>query len=201
MSRAKRPSNGVASRGPARVRIIGGRWKRTSLAVPDVPGLRPTPDRVRETLFNWLGRDLTGWHCLDLYAGSGALGLEAASRGAERVVLVERDPRAAQSLRASCVRLGATQVEVVETDALAWLARAGAPFDLVCLDPPFGSDALTRVAPFLARVLAPMARLYVEWHAPLVASAPPWSALPGWVLHRSGRAGQVYFHLLQPSPC
>ena len=191
---AGRPGAGDAPR--ARVRIVGGEWKRTPLAVLDVPGLRPTPDRVRETLFNWLGRDLDGRRCLDLYAGTGALGLEAASRGAARVVLVERDPRAAAALRATVARLGADRVEVVQADALAWLAGGADRFDLVFLDPPFGGDELARVLPRLAPRLAPGAAVYVESDRRLEPRAAPLSALPGLVAHRAARAGQVHYHLL-----
>jgi len=106
------------------VRIIGGQWKRTRLKVPDRPGLRPTPDRVRETLFNWLGQDLTGWHCLDAFAGTGALGLEAASRGAAAVLLVEQDAALAAALQQHQQRLQATQVRVQRGDGLAALRQA-----------------------------------------------------------------------------
>src|SRR3954465_3725451 len=120
-----RPARPHAHRSPPHeVRIIGGHWKRTRLDVPDRPGLRPTPDRVRETLFNWLGQDLTGWRCIDAYAGSGALGFEAASRGGASVLLIERAPRLVRSLRASRERLGAGAVSVEPADALAWLRRA-----------------------------------------------------------------------------
>ena len=123
---------------PREVRIIGGQWKRSKLPVADSPGLRPTPDRVRETLFNWLGQDLSGWRCLDAFAGSGALGFEAASRGAAEVVLVERDPRIVRSLRESQQRLQATALRVEAADALAVLRRANPQsFELVFIDPPF----------------------------------------------------------------
>src|SRR5512134_216652 len=111
----------AASRRPNRIRIIGGLWRSRMIQFPDLPGLRPTPDRVRETLFNWLGQDLAGRHCLDLYAGSGALGFEALSRGAEKVVMVERDRRTVQSLRDNAARLGAANLEVAATDALQFL--------------------------------------------------------------------------------
>ncbi len=193
---ARRSLGGGRGTPPAKVRIIGGQWKRTPLAVADLPGLRPTPDRVRETLFNWLGQDLTGWRCLDLYAGSGALGFEAASRGAARVVLVEREPRAADALRAVKARLGAAQVEVVQGDAFAWLARSGEQFDLVFLDPPFDGAELARVMPRLAAVLAPGGALYVESATALSPDAPPLSALPGLQAHRANKAGHVHYHLL-----
>ena len=185
---------------PAKVRIVGGDWKRTPLVVVDAPGLRPTPDRVRETLFNWLGQRLDGWRCLDLYAGTGALGLEAASRGAAKVVLVERDARAAAALRAARERLDAEAVEVVQGDAATYLSNARDRFDLVFLDPPFGSAELERVLPRLAAVLAPGAAVYVEADRPLAPEAPPLSAVPGLVAHRADKAGQVHYHLLLLTP-
>jgi 16S rRNA (guanine966-N2)-methyltransferase len=200
--RAPAPRGGPApaprgrSAPPSRVRIIGGLWKRSPLAVVDLPGLRPTPDRVRETLFNWLGHDLSGWRCLDLYAGSGALGFEAASRGADRVVLVERDARAADGLRAAKARLKADAIEVVQGDAVAWLARSGEQFDLVFLDPPFDGAELARALPRIAPVLAPGAALYVESPTPLTPDAPPLDAVPGLQAHRADKAGQVHYHLL-----
>ncbi|NUO88669.1 MAG: 16S rRNA (guanine(966)-N(2))-methyltransferase RsmD, partial [Cupriavidus sp.] len=126
---------------PAQVRIIGGRWKRTLLPVPDAQGLRPTPDRVRETLFNWLGQDLSGLECLDLFAGSGALGFEAASRGAAVVTLVESNARVARQVRDNVTRLDAGQVRVLQGDAFAIAAQLpDASFDVVFLDPPFAED-------------------------------------------------------------
>jgi 16S rRNA (guanine(966)-N(2))-methyltransferase RsmD len=185
-------ARGAAGRGPPHeVRIIGGAWKRTKLPVADRPGLRPTPDRVRETLFNWLGRDLTGWRCLDAFAGSGALGFEAASRGAAEVLLLERDAALAQSLRQSAQRLHAAQLRIECTDALRWMAAAPpASFDLVLLDPPFdgglGAPALAAALP----LVAPGGRVYVEADAPL--AGPP----PGWRVLRELRAGAVHAHLL-----
>src|SRR5690606_15336453 len=123
---------------PGRIRIIGGTLRGSRLDVPDRPGLRPTADRVRETLFNWLQPVLPGARCLDAFAGTGALGLEAASRGAASVLALERDPALATALRAAVQRLGATTVEVHAADALAWLARPpDRRFDIVFLDPPF----------------------------------------------------------------
>src|SRR5690606_14962495 len=142
-----------------------GAWKRTPLPVPDVPGLRPTPDRVRETLFNWLGQALDGQACLDPFAGSGALGLEAASRGARRVVVGARHRTALAARRAAVERLRATQVELMAGDAfeaLHRLARAGERFELVLLDPPFGEGLVERALPLLPALLAPGARVYVE---------------------------------------
>mgnify|MGYP006270903371 CR=1 FL=1 len=180
---------------PGQVRIIGGKWKRTPLAVSEAPGLRPTPDRVRETLFNWLGQSLEGWHCLDLFAGTGALGLEAASRGASRVVLVERDRQNCQVLREAIERLKAHDtVELVEADAALSLSRlaqtAPASFDLVFLDPPFSQGWIARLFGLLEPVLTDHARLYVESEAPVSDLPQPWR------VERAGRAGQVHYHLL-----
>ncbi len=125
------------------VRIIGGQFRRSKLSVPDRPGLRPTPDRVRETLFNWLGQDLGGWHCLDAFAGTGALGLEAASRGAHRVLMVEQDPTLVRGIQAAAERLQAGAVTVQRGDGLAVMRQqAPATLDLILLDPPFASDLL-----------------------------------------------------------
>jgi 16S rRNA (guanine(966)-N(2))-methyltransferase RsmD len=183
---------GSAGRGsPHEVRIVGGQWKRSRLPVADRPGLRPTPDRVRETLFNWLGQDLSGWRCLDAFAGSGALGFEAASRGAAEVVLLERDATLVQSLRLTAQRLHAANLWIECADAIGWMARAApASFDLVLLDPPFeagiGDAALAAALP----LAAPGGRVYVEAGAAL--AAPP----PGWQVLRRLRAGAVHAHLL-----
>jgi len=179
------------------VRIIGGDWKRTPLPVLDLDGLRPTPDRVRETLFNWLGQRLDGERCLDLFAGSGALGFEAASRGAERVLMVERNARAAAQLRANQARLDARAIEVVEADALRLAAGlTPASFDVVFLDPPFGdSTTLERALDVAAPLVAADGFLYVEAGVSLDSAQTP--ALAGWTVARHGKAGAVHYHLLQ----
>jgi 16S rRNA (guanine966-N2)-methyltransferase len=177
------------------VRIIGGQWKRSRLAVLDRPGLRPTPDRVRETLFNWLGQNLGGQRVLDAFAGSGALGFEAASRGAAAVTLLENDPALVQRLRDAKLRLRADTLQIVAADALAWMARAApASFDLVLIDPPFDRDLWSRALERAVPLLAPGGMIYLE--------APrPWSELPaGCTLHRQARAGAVHFHLLATLP-
>jgi 16S rRNA (guanine966-N2)-methyltransferase len=174
-----------------RVRIVGGQWRSRVLHFPDVEGLRPTPDRVRETLFNWLGQDLSGRTCLDLFAGSGVLGLEAASRGARMVVLVERDATAFRALQANAATLAASTVQLVRADALEFLASDARRYDVVFLDPPYtmgGRDAL------LERVrehVAPGGLVYVE----AAQALPPPS---GWQAYRSARAGAVHYQLLQP---
>lgn len=177
------------------VRLIGGQWKRSKLPVADAPGLRPTPDRVRETLFNWLGQDLSGWRCLDAFAGSGALGFEAASRGADLVVLLERDRRLASSLGESKLRLKAEQLRVETTDAMTWMARcAPASFELVFIDPPFDAGLVEPALALACRVVVPDGFVYVEAGQPL--QPEPMAAL-GLRLHRQARAGAVHFQLLQ----
>jgi len=180
---------------PREVRIIGGQWKRSKLPVADSPGLRPTPDRVRETLFNWLGQDLSGWRCLDVFAGSGALGFEAASRGAAEVVLVERDPRLVRSLRESQERLSATALRIEVADALAWMRRTKpASFELVFIDPPFDADLFEPALAAAAPLVVAGGFVYLEANRPFGdAEVAPL----GLQLHRHARAGSVHFHLLQ----
>ena len=172
------------------MRIIGGLWKKSLLRFPAADDLRPTPDRVRETLFNWLGQDLGGLACLDLFAGSGALGFEAASRGATRTVLVEREQGAARALRDNATRLGGASIEIVAGDALAYLAATKERFDVVFLDPPFRQNVLPAVMGRLQRVLEERSRVYVEAPEPIVAG-------PGWRELKRSRAGQVSFQLLE----
>ena len=181
---------------PREVRIIGGQWKRSKLPVADRPGLRPTPDRVRETLFNWLGQDLEGWRVLDAFAGSGALGFEAASRGAAEVLLLERDGELCRSLNASRARLKAQSLlKVEQADALAWMARcAPARFELVFLDPPFEQNLFEAALRAAAPLVVPGGFIYLE--APASLSPAPELGLQVW---RSARAGAVHSHLLQRS--
>jgi 16S rRNA (guanine966-N2)-methyltransferase len=176
-----------------RVRIIGGKWRSRLLRFPPAAQLRPTPDRVRETLFNWLGQRLDGLACLDAFAGSGALGFEAASRGASRVVLVERDRDVAASLRESARELEAEGIEVVAAETLAWLERAGETFDVVFLDPPFATDLAAKAIAKLPRLLRPGARVYVESARALELPAP-------WATLREDRAGAVRYALLEHAP-
>jgi 16S rRNA (guanine966-N2)-methyltransferase len=188
-------ARGADSRPPGEVRVIGGVWKRSKLPVPARDGLRPTPDRVRETLFNWLGQDLRGWRCLDAFAGCGALGFEAASRGARAVLMIERDPALAASLRAVQVRLGASMVRIECADALAWMARhTGESFDLVLLDPPFAAGLHESALSAARPLLAPAGSLYLESDRPLEPSAVEAIGLH---LHRHSRAGRVHAHLLR----
>lgn len=181
---------GRASGAANRVRIIGGQYRRRLLDFPDADGLRPTPDRVRETLFNWLGQDLPGWICLDLFAGSGALGFEAASRGAARVVMIERDAKTIHALEHNRTTLGANQLDILRVDALAWLANNREAFDLIFVDPPFDSGLAARVLPDLANHLKSGGHAYVEQGTAVVAP-------PGLIIQRSGRAGRSHFALLQ----
>ena len=136
---------------PGFVRIIGGTWRRRRLTVPEVSGLRPTGDRIRETVFSWLRQELPGARCLDLFAGSGALGFEAASRGAAEVVLIDSDSTVVSALQTSADELEATQIDIIQADALQWLAKPGQAFDVVFFDPPFGSALLERACSEVAR--------------------------------------------------
>ncbi|MDZ7751627.1 MAG: 16S rRNA (guanine(966)-N(2))-methyltransferase RsmD [Gammaproteobacteria bacterium] len=189
----RRPRQG--RQGPAgQVRIIGGCWRGTRLPVVAGEGLRPTPDRVRETLFNWLGPRVAGARCLDLFAGSGVLGFEALSRGAAGAVLVERDPGAVERLRQGRERLDAA-AEVVHADALAWLAAAAPPFDIIFLDPPYGGGLLAASVKLIHRhgLAAPQGRIYME------DDSPDFTVPGDWSLIRQGNAGQVHFALAAPS--
>lgn len=174
----------------SRIRITGGSHRSRLIQVVEAQGLRPTPDRVRETLFNWLGQELSGLVCLDLFAGSGILGFEAASRGAARVDLVEQDRAALAQLRRHARQLDLPQVQVFAGDALKFVASTQNRYDLVFLDPPYGKGLLEKLAPALLPRLAPGARVYAEAERALDA----WS---GWRVARRGQAGQVFFHLLE----
>lgn len=180
-------------RPPGSVRIIAGHLRGSKLPVPDRPGLRPTSDRVRETVFNWLQAKVPGASVLDLFAGTGALGLEAASRGAGSLVMVERDPGLAEALRGHVARFKLGAAQVVQADALAWLAGPpSARFDLVFMDPPFDGTLWEPAAQRLVPWLAPGAWIYVETPARMQAS---WPA--GWRLHREGQTRDVRFTLFQ----
>lgn len=192
------PRSSSPRRALHKVRIIGGRWKRWQIPVTDHPGLRPTPDRVRETLFNWLNDALTGARCLDLYAGTGALGLEALSRGASVVHFVEQDRSTAAALREQLDKLQCCDGHVQIADCLTWLqATAAQRFDVVFMDPPYHSHCLDTACTLLeARGwLSPAAWVYLEF-----ASDEDPPALPaGWRMHRDTRAGQVCAWLCQSS--
>ena len=176
------------------VRIIGGEWRRRVLRFPDAEGLRPTPDRVRETLFNWLGQDLSGQTCLDLFAGSGALGFEAASRGAASVVMVEKSGKALAALEENARQLAAvSRLQIVRADAVKFATSqiaAGRRFDILFLDPPYGLGWIERLTPLVAELVVADGALYVE-------SEHALEAIGSWRTVRSGKAGLVHYHLMK----
>jgi len=174
------------------VRIIGGSCRGRLVRFPPQASVRPTPDRVRETLFNWLGQTLDGRTTLEPYAGSGVLSLESLSRGASRAIAVDRDPRAVRALQANAATFGLSGLEVARADAKAFIGRESREFDVIFLDPPFGEDPWSWLLPACAARLAQGGFVYAEAPAPLV---PP-AAL---ATVRSDRAGQVYYHLLARS--
>ena len=191
------PAHRSASKAPRshELRIIGGDWKRSKLKVLDKPGLRPTPDRVRETLFNWLGQDLSGWRCIDLFAGTGALGFEAASRGAVNVLVVEQDPALVEQLQRTQSHLKADMVRVQRGDGVAALRHSGAAaWNLVLIDPPFDSALFAPALAASAATLAAGGWVYLE-------APKAWqdADLQGYGLqvHRHLKAGAVHAHLLR----
>ncbi|WP_077003485.1 RsmD family RNA methyltransferase [Variovorax sp. KK3] len=201
----KKPAGAARPARPHEVRIIGGQWKRTRLAVADKPGLRPTPDRVRETLFNWLaslagasGGELPGWHCIDAFAGTGALGFEAASRGAASVLLCEQDNALVLPMQALKAKLEAEAVRIERGNGVTALERAAAgSMHAVFLDPPFDATQLYEPALRAAvRALRPDGVVYLE-------AARLWAddelAALGLTLYRHLKAGAVHAHLLMPS--
>jgi len=180
-----------------RLRIVAGKWRSRLLDIADVPGLRPTPERVRETLFNWLSPIIQGARCLDLFAGTGALGLEALSRGAAAVVFVENSPKAATTLEANVARLGASGASVRRMNAFEYLRRpAESGFDIVFLDPPFAADKLDELCRLIdaASILAGDARIYVEEDR----NRPELVLPTGWQTTRSRTAGNVRYSLIGP---
>jgi 16S rRNA (guanine966-N2)-methyltransferase len=191
MSRWHR-KQGTTPRAPGSIRIIGGSLRGSRLPVPDAPGLRPTSDRIRETLFNWLAPVISGARALDLYAGTGALGLEALSRGAREVVLVEHDPALADGLKQTIARLKVDGANVVNGAAERYLAGGSQPFDVVFLDPPYDEALWREAAQALEQGawLAADARIYLESPRGTVPELPP-----NWVLQREGEAGAVRYAL------
>jgi 16S rRNA (guanine(966)-N(2))-methyltransferase RsmD len=184
---------------PRQVRIIAGEWKRTPLPVIEAHGLRPTPDRVRETIFNWLEhlqqRQWENRRCLDLFAGTGALGFEAASRGAAKVVMVESNTAACRALQFTKEKLGAVQVDIYQGDAASRIAALNAEFDVVFLDPPYDDHSLPVFLPACKRLLTTSGLVYIESDQPFATSPlPDW--LSGWQLVRSDKAGSVHFALI-----
>jgi 16S rRNA (guanine(966)-N(2))-methyltransferase RsmD len=177
---------------PNQLRIIGGQWRGRKIVFPPEPGVRPTPDRVRETLFNWLGQDLAGRATLDAYTGTGALSLESLSRGASRAVAVDRNPRLIHALEATAARLGTDALELHRADALGYLAGEPRRFDVVFLDPPFDDDPWPELLPLAARCVSPDGVIYAEARMRVM----PEAAL-GLEVLRCDRAGQVHYHLLR----
>jgi 16S rRNA (guanine966-N2)-methyltransferase len=159
------------------------------ISFPDAQGLRPTPDRVRETLFNWLGQTLYGRSCLDLFAGSGALGFEAASRGAERVVMVEKNALVFRSLKDNASKLGCANIVLRHQDGLEFISRDSQRYDVIFLDPPFQSDYLAKLLEILPQYLSEQGLVYVESGAAIDVPTP-------WQVIKSGRAGQVWYQLI-----
>ena len=178
------------------VRIIGGQWRSRIITFPAHIDLRPTPDRVRETLFNWLGQDLTGLSCLDLFAGSGVLGFEAGSRGAAQVVMIESSHVVYTALTQSKIRLKADAVELVRMDTSVFLATDNRKFDIVFLDPPYRMDLLPRILPLLAAHLTQNGLVYLETERHCKLD----SLIEHWQIRRKGKAGKVNYHLLEIKP-
>lgn len=172
------------------MRISGGEWRSRLLRFPDVPGLRPTPDRVRQAVFNWLGQDMHGRNCLDLFAGTGAMGFEALSRGAKSLVMVEKSLAAYQSLRENQQTLKAEHVTLHNLDALHFLAQNQQQFDLIFVDPPYKQGWLDKLLPNLAQHVAPDGVVYVEAEYALVD-------ISQWQVIKHGKAGNVFYHLLK----
>lgn len=172
------------------VRIIGGIWRGRKIPFPDRTEVRPTPDRIRETLFNWLGQDLSGKTCLDLFAGSGALGFEAASRGSRQVVMVDSDKTVFQALQKNKERLGSEQVKLVMKCAQSFLVADTEQFNIIFLDPPYRLNLIPKLLPILPQHLAEDGIVYIEYNEPLFPDAH-------WRIRRSKRAGNVHYQLLE----
>ena len=183
------------SKAPQKVRVIGGQWRGRLLPVAEADGLRPTANRVRETLFNWLQFDIHGRSCLDLFSGSGALGIEAASRGASKVTLVEKEAMIANSLRQQVSTLAATQTEVIQADALSFIKTCEQQYDLIFLDPPFQHFALNEVldAVLAAGIINSDGMIYLEAER----NGLPESLAQPWQWWRQAKAGQVEYGLIQ----
>lgn len=182
----------AAPSGLNQVRINAGQWRSRLLRFPDVPGLRPTPDRVRQTLFNWLGQDLTGKHCLDLFAGTGVMGFEALSRGAASVVMVEKSAIACQALHKNQQLLMAQHAKILQQDAMIFLNQNHQKFDVIFADPPYQQGWLDKILPALPLHIAENGLVYVEAEYQL-------AEISGWQTRKHGKAGQVFYHLLQAS--
>lgn len=191
MARLSEPTvNAVIMQG--KVRIIGGHWRSRLITFPDQPDLRPTPDRIRETVFNWLGQDLSDLSCLDLFAGSGALGFEAASRGARRVVMVDEDAKVYKALRENKQKLRAMQVELVKMNALNFMNSDIRKFNVIFLDPPYRLELLSELLPLLPLHLEKDGVVYTENKGICIPDKQ-------WHVRRSAKAGVVYYQLLEPA--
>jgi 16S rRNA (guanine966-N2)-methyltransferase len=195
MKSQKTPPAPLSSKTLGEVRIIGGQWKRSKLSVLSQPGLRPTPDRVRETVFNWLGQDLSGLRCVDVFAGSGALGFEAASRGAADVLLIEQDAQLVAKLQMSKTRLKADSLRIQRGDGVSVLrSQSASSFDVIFIDPPFDSELFLQAIKAAAFVLSSQGAIYLEapaaWGDALLAPL-------GLKVIKQGKAGAVHFHLLR----
>lgn len=173
-----------------KVRIIGGHWRSRLITFPEQSDLRPTPDRIRETVFNWLGQDLSGLSCLDLFAGSGALGFEAASRGAKQVVMVDADAKIYRALHENKEKLQAAQVELVRMNALNFMVSDVRQFDVIFLDPPYRLELLPKLLPLLPSHLEKDGLVYTE-------TKDTWTPDKQWHVKRSAKAGAVYYQLLE----
>lgn len=172
------------------IRINAGEWRSRLLKFPDVAGLRPTPDRVRQTVFNWLGQELDGLSCLDLFAGTGVMGFEALSRGAKQAVLIEKSAIAYQALMQNKNLLKVDAAQIIQTDALQYLAKNQQKFDVIFCDPPYEQQWLDKVLPHLNQHLSVDGLVYVEAEYALQAA-------DGFAIIKQGKAGQVYYHLLK----
>ncbi len=175
------------------VRINAGVWRSRLLKFPDVEGLRPTPERVRQTVFNWLGQDLTGKTCLDLFAGTGAFGFEALSRNAKNVVMVENSGAAYQALMQNQQLLDAKNSQILRQDVLVYLSQNTQQFDVIFCDPPYHKDWLNKILPTLNQHLSTNGLVYIEAEFALESS----ELLAGWQLVKQNKAGNVYYHLLK----
>ena len=185
-----------------KLNIIGGNWRSRKISFEDADGLRPTPARVRETLFNWLQYDILGSHCLDLYAGSGALSFEAASRGAKSVIQVENNPIACRSLKTNALSLGAEQVKIVQSDVFRYLASDAQAFDIVFIDPPFNLNLAAQTCQWLEDKgwLASYAKIYVETERTNIDTQGVFQLqeIPeNWRLLKQKTAGEVMYHLFE----
>jgi 16S rRNA (guanine(966)-N(2))-methyltransferase RsmD len=188
-----KPSHQKNKQAHNQVRINAGVWRSRLLKFPDAEGLRPTPERVRQTVFNWLGQDMTGKTCLDLFAGTGAFGFEALSRNARSVVMVEYARTAFQSLMQNKILLNAAQATIVQQDALLFLQQSSTPFDVIFCDPPYQKGWFTQILPLLSRHLSPNGVVYAEAEYALLPAED-------WQIVKQSKAGNVYYHLLKYQP-